>query len=314
MRSRVVVLVALAIAVVGVTVAVARVASSPSRPPVARAALPQSLASYLGVYETGPPRAYQPVAAFASAVRRQPNLVGYYNGWGEPFAASFAETVRRHGAITIVQIDPTYTLLPAIAAGDYDDYLRSYADSVRDFGHAVIIGFGHEMNAPWYSWGYGHVPAPTFVTAWRHIVTLFRGQGADNVTWLWTIQADVPGTGPVAWWWPGAGYVTWVGIDGYYYRSSDSFASVFGQTIDQVRALTGKPVLLSETAVGPDAGQPVKIQDLFHGMATYKTLGLVWFDITQHEGIYHQDWRIEDNPAAEAAFRLGVSRLTLAPP
>jgi mannan endo-1,4-beta-mannosidase len=81
-----------------------------------------------------------------------------------------------------------------------------------------------------------------------------------------------------------------------------------------VRAFTSKPVLLSETAVGPEAGQFVEIQDLFHGMARYKTLGLVWFDIAQHQGIYHQDWRIEDNPAAEAAFRRGVSTLRLAPP
>ena len=85
---------------------------------------------------------------------------------------------------------PTYASVPAIAAGAYDGYLRSYADSVRDFGHPVVIGFGHEMNAPWYSWGYGHVRPSTFVAAWRHIVTLFRGQGADNVTWLWTINAD----------------------------------------------------------------------------------------------------------------------------
>jgi hypothetical protein len=314
MRSRVVILVAVAIAAVAVAFAVNRFVSSPSGPAVARASLPPGVASYLGVYETGPPRTYQPVADFTRAVGRQPNLVGYYSGWGEPFVASFAETVRRHGAITILQIDPTYALLRAIAAGDYDGYLRSYADSVRDFGHAVIIGFGHEMNAPWYSWGYGHVPPSTFVAAWRHIVALFRGQGADNITWLWTIQADVPGAGPVASWWPGAGYVTWVGIDGYYYRPSDTFASVFGQTIAQVRAFTGKPVLLSETAVGPEAGQFVKIQDLFHGMARYKTLGLVWFDIAQNQGIYHQDWRIEDNPAAEAAFRRGVSTLRLAPP
>ena len=75
------------------------------------------------------------------------------------------------------------------------------------------------------------LPAPTFVAAWRHIVTLFRQPGADNVTWLWTVQKDGPGTGPIASWWPGAQYVTWVGIDGYYYRSSDTFASVFGQTI-----------------------------------------------------------------------------------
>jgi len=40
----------------------------------------------------------------------------------------------------------------------------------------------------------------------------------------------------------------------------------------------------------------------------------VWFDIAQHQGIYHQDWRIEDSRAAEAAFRLGASSLTLARP
>ena len=70
-----------------------------------------------------------------------------------------------NGAVTIVQIDPTYASIPAIAAGDYDSYLRSYADSIRRFGQPVIIGFGHEMNAPWYSWGYGQTAAPTFVAA-----------------------------------------------------------------------------------------------------------------------------------------------------
>jgi mannan endo-1,4-beta-mannosidase len=308
MRSRLVVLAAVAIAAAAVAFAVTRFTPTRSRFDVARATLSSSFASYLGVYEAGSPAAYRPVADFARAAGRQPNLVGYYSGWGERFAASFAETVRMHGAATIVQIDPTDASIPAIVAGSYDDYLRSYADSVREFGHAVVIGFGHEMNASWYPWGYGHVPPATFIAAWRHIVTLFRGQGADNVTWLWTINADNPGTGPAKSWWPGPAYVTWVGIDGYYYRRSDTFATVFGQTIDQVRAFARKPVLLSETAVGPEAGQAVKIQDLFTGMHRYKTLGLVWFDIAQHDGLYHQDWRIEDSPAAEAAIRLGVRK------
>jgi hypothetical protein len=150
------------------------------------------------------------------------------------------------------------------------------------------------------------------VAAWRHIVTLFRGQGADNVTWLWTINAGRSGAVPVASWWPGARYVTWVGIDGYYYRPSDTFNRVFGHTLNEVRTFTRKPVLLSETAVGPRAGQSVKIANLFRGMRHYKTLGLVWFDIAQHDGIYHQDWRIQDNLAAESAFRLGAATLTLA--
>jgi mannan endo-1,4-beta-mannosidase len=315
MRSRLVVLMALAIAAAAVTLAVSRVAfsSSPPRSAAPQAAtLPASPASYLGVYAPGAPATYQQVADFAKAAGRQPNLVGYYSGWAERFAASFAQQIHGHGAVPIVQIDPSLANIPAITAGTYDRYLRSYAKSVRDFGYPVVIGFGHEMNASWYSWGYRRVPPRTFVAAWQHIVTLFRGQGADNVTWLWTINADRSNAVPVASWWPGARYVTWVGIDGYYYRPSDTFNRVFGHTLNEVRTFTRKPVLLSETAVGPRAGQSVKIANLFRGMRHYKTLGLVWFDIAQHHGIYHQDWRIQDNPAAESAFRLGAATLTLA--
>jgi mannan endo-1,4-beta-mannosidase len=312
MRSRLTMVGAVVVVVAAVAYAIIRFAPSPSGPAAAHASLPAGLASYLGVYENGPPRTYQPVADFATAAGRPPNLVGYYSGWPQRFATNFAETVRRHGGVTILQMDPTNVAVAAIAAGGYDPYLRSYADSVRDFGQPVVIGFGHEMNATWYSWGYGNVSPRVFVNAWRHIVTVFRGQGADNVTWLWTLQADEPGTGPIEEWWPGARYVTWVGIDGYYYRPSDTFATVFGKTIAQVRRFTGKPVLLSETAVGPLAGQSAKIPGLFAGIRQYQALGLVWFDIAQDAGLYHQDWRIEDSPPAEAAFRLGASTLKLA--
>ncbi len=81
---------------------------------------------------------------------------------------------------------------------------------------------------------------------------------------------------------------------------------MFGKTITQVRAFTHDPILLSETAVGPAAGQFAKIQDLFHGMAAYKTLGLVWFDKSQHGSVYRQDWRLEDNVQAQISFQLGV--------
>jgi Glycosyl hydrolase family 26 len=314
MRSRLVLLVAVVMAVAAVTLAGARLIHRPAHPPSAHVSLPRRPSSYLGVYERGAPPSYAPIAGFAKAVDKQPNLAAYYSGWAEPFATSFAREVHSHGVIPYVQIDPTYASVAGIASGDYDAYLRTYADSVRDFGHAVVIGFGHEMNAPWYSWGYGHVPPTTFVAAWRHIVTLFRSRGAGNVTWLWTVNGDRPGTGPVASWWPGAQYVTWVGIDGYYFRPADTFATVFGRTIDQVRAFTGKPVLLSETAVGPHVSQFAKIGNLFDGIGQSNALGLVWFDESQGGGIYHQNWRIEGNQVAEAAFRLGASALTLARP
>ena len=307
MNSRIPLIAAILLAMAAVGFAGGRLISSvPHPPPPAHASLPPALASYLGTFEPGAPSDYLQVASFARTANRQPNLVGYYSGWTQPFDVASARMLQAHGAVPFVQIDPTATSIKGIASGTYDDYLRSYADSVRNFRHAVVIGFGHEMNASWYPWGYKHVPAATFVGAWRHIVTLFREAGAQNVTWLWTLQAVVPGTGPITSWWPGAQYVTWVGIDGFYYRPSDTFASVFGKTITQVRTFTSKPVLLSEIAVGPAANQFAKIQDLFHGMAKYKTLGLVWFDKAQHSGIFHQDWRLADNPFAQISFRLGV--------
>jgi mannan endo-1,4-beta-mannosidase len=313
MKSRIPLAVAVFLAVMAVAFTVSRLALSNAGPPApAHASLAPELAAYLGTFEPGAPPDYGVVASFGRMADRQPNLAGYYSGWAQPFEMAYAKTLQAHGVVPFVQIDPTATSIKGIADGTYDDYLRSYADSVRNFRHAVVIGFGHEMNASWYPWGYKRVPAATFVGAWRHIVTLFRKEGAENITWLWTLQASGSGTGPIASWWPGAEYVTWVGIDGFYYRPSDTFASVFGKTIEQVRIFTNKPVLLSENAVGPAAGQFAKIQDLFHGMAAYKTLGLVWFDRTQHSGIFHQDWRLADNLQAQISFRLGV-RQELAP-
>jgi hypothetical protein len=62
------------------------------------------------------------------------------------------------------------------------------------------------------------------------------------------------------------------------------------------------------------ADQTMKIPDLFAGVCRCGTPGQVWFDIAQDNGIYDQDWHIEDNPAAESAFRRAASALTLANP
>jgi Glycosyl hydrolase family 26 len=319
MRPRIVMLLAFVIAAVAVGFTGARFTYLPSSPPAVHAPLQATPSSYLGVFEQNAPPYYGPIREFAQAVGKSPNLVGFYSGWAQPFSVSMADSMHRHGLVPFVQIDPSLASVSAIAAGDDDGYLRTYADSVRIYGHSVVIGFAHEMNATWYQWGYTRTPAATFVAAWRHIVSLFREQGADNVTWLWTIQADQHGTGPIQSWWPGDSYVTWVGIDGYYREPTNTFQNVFLPTITQVRGFTQKPILLSETAVARYANQYANIINLFDGMATYGLLGLVWFDMNQttlavsrgDPANVHEDWRIEDSQRAEQAFRLGVSGLRL---
>lgn len=300
-------LMALALAALSVVLVGTRNTYTAEPPQIVHGSLRPSLGSYLGVYEPGSARNFQPIQKFAGVAGRMPNIAEYFSGWIEPFEWKFADTLHSHGIVPFVEIDPTDASISSIARGDYDNYLKLYGESVADFAHPVVIGFGEEMNATWYPWGYKRVPARTFVSAWRHLVTVFRGEGADNVTWLWTIQAYAKGVASAQPWWPGADYVTWVGIDGFYAFRSDTFNRLFGPTITNVRSFTSKPVLLSETAVAPGASQFVQISDLFRGMAADKTLGLVWFDASQSGSAYRQDWRIEDNREAEISFKLGVA-------
>ena len=277
---------------------------APPRPAGGRFALPATPASYLGWYPAGVPRSYAGVSAVSAATGVKPGLVPYYSGWFEPFQASFAVAAARDGAVPIVQMNPDGVRVAAIASGRYDGYLRSYAGAVRAYHRPVVVSFGHEMNGNWYSWGYKKTSPAAFIAAWRHIVSLFRAAGARNVTWLWTVNIiDDPHYGKIpspARWWPGGKYVTWVGIDGYYYHSSTAFSSLFGPTIAAVRQITGAPILIAETAAVPAAGQPAKIADLFAGVRLYGLLGFVWFDVTHPE-----NWRLS-SPEALAAFRRGA--------
>ncbi len=241
MRSRLVIVVVLVVAVTAVVFAINRLTSSASPPaadPVKGPTLPSRAASYLGVYEKGPPDYLSAGGEFREVVAAQPNLVGYYSGWGEPFKTSFARTVLQHGAATIVQRDPDQISvaqdrgrplrrLPALVRRQCPCLRRPGRHRLRARDERLLVFVGLRA----------HRSPKTFVAAWRHIVTLFRAQGVSNVTWLWTLQADEAGTGPIASWWPGASYVTWVGIDGYYYQPYETFASIFGPTIAQVRSL-----------------------------------------------------------------------------
>ena len=263
---------------------------------------------YLGVFESGSDQSWAPVEAFATAVGRQPDIVLNYSSWFERFQRAFAERAAAHGAIPMIQLQPFNISLAEIVAGRYDTYLRSYASAVRSYGRPVILSFAHEMNGNWYSWGYPHVSPVLWVAAWRHVVSLFRALGATNVTWLWAPNAEEPGTPSLRAYWPGARYVTWVGLDGYLTTWSETFSSVFGASIAAIRRLTAQPLLIAETAVGPVAGQVAKIGEIFSGMRQDRLLGIVWFDVAQHGGITRQDWRLEGNPAALAEFRGEVRR------
>jgi hypothetical protein len=281
-----------------------------SAEPVRSVTAPRPPAKVVGIYNSGVPNSYKLVEKFAKAAGVQPNVVMYFSGWHTLFKTQFADVARRHGAVPFVEMQPFGRhIMAKIVAGRFDIYLREYAQEVHSYGGRVLIGFAHEMNGNWYPWGATHTRPQVFRKAWRHVVTIFRKAGDYNVTWLWIVNGLAPGEAPIHEWWPGSKYVDLAGVDAYYDQPMQSFSSVFDPTFDAIRKLTSKPILIAETGIGPATGQAAKLRDLFAGVETTKNLlGFVYFDQYQNNGIYHQDWQIDNNPRALAAFGKGAKQ------
>lgn len=234
-------------------------------------------------------------AAFEASTGVRPAIVEHYIEPGDPFSAAFAG-----GAVPLIQVMPYNVSLAAVASGAEDPWIRSYARAVAAYGKPVILGFGAEMNGPWYPWGYTRSSPAAYIAAYRHVVGAFRAAGAGNVTWIWTVNVASRGVSGPAAWWPGAGQAGIIGVDGYYDTAPETFANHIAPTVAAVRKLSGAPVILSETSAAPAAGQVAKIADLFAGASADRLAGIIWFDLPGNK-----DWVLK-SPAALAAFRAAV--------
>jgi len=259
---------------------------------------------YVGFSVPGFTPDFDKLVSFSLKARLMPNLVSFYVGMSAPFNPHPADQIAAMGALPLIQINPSHDSLAAIAHGSKDAWLRAYARGVRQFGQPIVLGFAHEFNQRVWPWSYKHVTPAVYIAAWRHIHRIFAQAGARNVIWVWTVNIFTPGTGPAQPYWPGNRYVDWVGLDGYFYNPTETFANRFSPTIAQVRTFTDRPILIAETGANHAAGRAGRIASLYQGMArTPGVLGFIWFDY--HKLVGH-DFVIDDDPAALAALRRGA--------
>ncbi|MBO0801837.1 MAG: hypothetical protein J2P25_02015 [Nocardiopsaceae bacterium] len=286
--------------------------STPGRPsPAAHRQLWQPRTPVIGVTTADAPRSYSGTEAFDNATGVKANLVMYYSGWQEDFKTAFARQADKNGATVLVNIDTQGgAQLGAIAAGRYDTYLKRFASEINAFGHPVVVSFDHEMNGTWYPYGYTHVASAEFVAAWRHVHRVIDETTA-LVTWMWTINIYAGNrTGPLAPLYPGDAYVDVIGIDGYDYSGTQPPAKTFGTTIHDAHELApSKPMMIAETSVAPGPNAATQTTELFQVVKAGRLLGVLWFDVDRThytQGTDRHDWRLEDDPAALAAFRAAV--------
>ena len=176
------------------------------------------------------------------------------------------------------------------STGAYDDYLRQYARDVAALGLPMAIRLDHEMNGGWYPWAEqdlerrrpinGNSPGD-YVAMWRHVHDIFEAEGANEyVIWVWApnIVNNLPAcaTGrarTLRSLYPGDEYVDWVGLSGYYrppYKADQTptFDYTFDRSLDQLRAITDKPILLAEIGASEIGGnKPAWVTDLFDALA-----------------------------------------------
>jgi PKD domain/Glycosyl hydrolase family 26 len=198
--------------------------------------------------------------------------------------------------------DGTKLAWSAIAAGAFDGDIRRQADALRDTGRPLLLAFAHEADI---LTGYGE---PTdFRAAFRHYVTVFRAERASNVGFVliltphsYTDAAD---------WYPGAGYVDWLGADAYNFGSCKPSVSGWhslqyaAQPFYDWASKQGKPLVLAEFGAPPDPNDPGRRAQWLRDAAT--TLS-AWTAIKA--AVYYDrndtcDWRVDDDAASFSALR-----------
>ena len=143
-----------------------------------------------------------------------------------------------------------------ISSGRYDSYITQFAKDAAAYHHPFILRVLHEANGTWYPWGYsvnGNTNLADFVTAYKHIVDLFRAAGATNVQFVWNPTvinvANIGEYGPLLKQaYPGDNYVDWVALDGYNSKLDDwrSLQDIFQPAYQLITGFSKRPMILFE--------------------------------------------------------------------
>jgi hypothetical protein len=247
------------------------------------------------------------------------NWYQQWGGWGAEFDAAWVENVVASGRTPLLTWEPWTPsaivqpdfALARIAGGAFDDYIRRWARAAAVYGKALYLRPMHEMNSDWYPWS-GAIngnSADQYVAAWRHIWELFRAEGAVNVRWVWSPNAeDVPATRENAMerYYPGRRYVDVLALDGYNWGSHfpryggwRSFNEIFACAYRRIAAVGPQPIWIAETASAPEGGDKARwIDDMFVEARRYPRLrAIVWFHVDKE-----RDWRATSPRRAARAF------------
>lgn len=278
------------------------------------------------------------IEAFEKLAGKPPAIIASSSYWGEQnFPAKNLRLIARHGAIPMIYWSPwdkpydeskgpDRFSLKEILAGKWDSYIDDWADGAREFGKPFFVSFCNEMNGDWFPWSgcfYGAENGgnEVFKNAWRHVVDRVRARGANNILWVFHVNA-FPAENDV-WnimnsYYPGSAYVDWLGLSVYgkQFRNEGNWAEfpdLIRWPYEEITAVDpDKPVMLAEFGVGdfPKAGDKSKwIKEALATIPDHPRIkaAIYWHERWQNEDETYSNLRINSSPDALKAFRKGIA-------
>lgn len=263
------------------------------------------------------------LSSFAARAGVTPEIAMYYQDWNPHWSTAllnprFTDPISADGSVPMVtwapMLDtknPVYQSKYApkrIASGAFDHYIDRAAREAAAYGKPFFLRFAHEMNGSWSPWG-AHVGKNRprhYVRMWRHVVSIFRREGANNVRWVWSPNIYLTkNIAPFRRFYPGDRWVDFVALDGYNWGATrgsgwTSFRETFRSGYRAMRRLTHKPMMIGETASAEKGGNKSRwIRGIAPALDEMPAVrALIWFDRKKET-----DWRINSSRSAQEAFR-----------
>jgi hypothetical protein len=275
-------------------------------------AYPRSLRPRRGLYFGARVEA-QGGETLTDALRRVERQIGRkfaidhaYYSWGAHIPTSHQRWDVDTGRIPFVNWRSGYPW-SSIANGSHDDWIRSRAEAFKDFGHPIYLTFHHEPENDLSRFG----TPEAFARAFRHIVTIFRRRGADNVAFVWTMMSwsfnPRSGRDPNPYY-PGNRYVDFVGADGYNWYPGrpgtewTSFREIFSD-VNRWSVRHDKPWMAVEYGCQEDRSVPGRKARWFRrALATARNWrhlkALMYFDVDADF-----DWTTDTSSSSITAYR-----------
>lgn len=255
------------------------------------------------------------LTSFESSIGRPVDIRAVFVGWGgDDFPNYLTSNIKGTGKSLLIYWEPSngnsgQTSQPAynydsIINGNWDSYIRSFAQSAKAYGDEIILIPFNEMNGDWYPWAgtkNGNTPAKS-VLAWRHMHNIFTSVGTPNVKWGFAPNSTSwPNTpeNDLTKYYAGDAYVDIVGADGFNFGNPwETFDQIFAGAMAKL-ATYNKPIYIFSMASTDGPQKPAWIEyALTVGMNKYNISGFIWFNENKE-----RNWLINSSPESLSAFK-----------